>query len=52
MNTIVLLPLKESMAQCGAGKQDEWQGYVTVLVVNLGFIKFFSILTMVIRPMI
>jgi len=52
MNTFVLLPLQESMAQCSAGKQDQWRGYMTVLVVNHGMIKSISILTTVIRPMI
>ena len=36
MNTFVLLPLVESMAQTGAGEQDQWWGYMTVLVVNHG----------------
>jgi hypothetical protein len=52
MNTFVLLPLQESMAQCGACKHDQWRGYMTVLVVNPGIIKSISILTTVIRPMI
>jgi hypothetical protein len=52
MNTFVLLPLSESMAQRGAGKHDGWQGYMTVLVINHGIIKFISILTAVICPMI
>jgi len=52
MNTFVLLPLQESMAQRGAGKHDQWRGYMTVLVVNHGIIKSISIPTMVIRPMI
>ena len=52
MNTFVLLPLQESMAQRGAGNHDQWQVYMTVLVVNHGIIKSFSILTAVIRPMI
>jgi hypothetical protein len=34
MNTFVLLPRQESMAQRGAGKNDQWQGYMTVFVVN------------------
>ena len=51
MNAFVLLPLQESMAQCGAGKHDQWQGYMTVLVVNHGITKSMSILTAVIRPM-
>ena len=52
MYTCVLLPLQERMAQRGAGKHDQWRGYTTVLVVNQGIIKFISILTSVIRPMI
>jgi len=52
MNTFVLLPLQESMAQCGASKHDQWRGYMTVLVVNHGIVKSISILTAVIRPMI
>jgi len=52
MNTIVLLPLRESMAQRGAGKHDQWRGYMTVLVVIHGIIKSIRILTAVIRPMI
>jgi hypothetical protein len=52
MNTFVLLPLQESMAQCGAGKHDQWRGYMTVLVINHGIIKSIRILTTVIRPMI
>jgi hypothetical protein len=52
MNTVVLFPLQESMGQRGAGKCDEWRGYMTVLVVNQGIIKSISILTAVIRAMI
>jgi len=52
MNTYVLLPLPESMAQHGASIHDQWRGYVAVLVVNHGIIKSISILTAVIRPMI
>jgi hypothetical protein len=52
MNPFVLWPLQESMAQRGAGKQDQWRGYMTVLVVNHGIIKSISILTTVIRLMI
>ena len=40
------------MAQSGAGKHDQWQGYMTVLVVNHGIIKSISILTPVIHQMI
>jgi len=52
MNTFVLLPLQESMAQRSAYKHDQWQGYMTVLVVNHGIIKSISILTAVICPLI
>jgi hypothetical protein len=52
MNTFVLLQLQESVTQCGAGKQDQWRGYITVLVVNQGIIKSISIYTAVIHPMI
>jgi hypothetical protein len=52
MNPFLLLPLQESMAQRGAGKHDQWRGYMTVLVVNHGIEKSISILTAVIRLMI
>jgi hypothetical protein len=52
MNAFVLLPLQESMAQHGAGKHDQWRGYMTILVVYHGSIKSIRILTAVIRPMI
>jgi len=52
MNSIVRLPLHESMALCGAGKHDQWRGYMTVLVVNHRIIKSISILTVVICLMI
>jgi hypothetical protein len=52
MNTFVLVPLQENMAQRSAGKHDQWRGYMTVLVVNHGMIKSCSILTAVIRLMI
>jgi hypothetical protein len=52
MNTFVLLPLQESMAQRSAGKHDQWRGYMTVLAVNLGIIKSISILTAVFHQMI
>src|SRR5882757_8140306 len=52
MNTFVLLPLQQSMAQRGACKHDQWQGYMTVLVVNHPIIESISILTAVIRLMI
>jgi hypothetical protein len=52
MNTLVLLPLQESMAQRSAGKHDQWRGYMTVLNINHGIIKSIIILTGVIWPMI
>jgi len=52
MKAFVLLPLQEGMAQCGAGKHDQWRGYMTVLVINHGIMKSISILTAVIRLMI
>jgi hypothetical protein len=52
MNTFVLLPLQESMAQRGACKHDQWREYITVLGVNHGMIECISILTAVIRQMI
>ena len=39
------------MGQRSASKNDQWRGYMTVLVVNDGIIKSISILTAVIRPM-
>jgi hypothetical protein len=50
MNTFVLLPFQESMAQRGAVNHDQWRGYMTVLVVIHGITKSISILTAVIRP--
>ena len=52
MNVIVLLPLQVSMAQRGAGKHDQWGGYMTVLVANQGIMKSIRIFTVVILPMI
>jgi hypothetical protein len=52
MNTFVLLPLKQSMAQRSACKHDQWRGCMTVRVVNHGIIKSISVLTEVIRPVI
>jgi len=52
MNTFVLLPLQESMAQCVAGKHDQGRGYMTILVVNHGISKSISILNVVIRLVI
>jgi hypothetical protein len=39
------------MAQRSAGKHNQWRGYITVLVVIHGIVKFIRILTVVIRPM-
>jgi hypothetical protein len=52
MNSFVLVPLQESMAQRGGGKHAQWRGYMTVLVIIHGIIKYIDILTAVIRPMI
>jgi len=52
MNIFVLLPLQEGMAQPGACKHDQWQGYMTVRVINHWIIESISILTADIRPMI
>jgi hypothetical protein len=52
MHTFVPLPLQESMAQPSAGKHDQWEGYMTVLVVNYAIITFIRVLTTIIRPMI
>jgi len=52
MNSSVLLPLQQSMAQCGAGKHDQWQGDMAILVVNYRIINSISILTAVSRQMI
>jgi hypothetical protein len=52
MNTFVLSPPEENMAQCSAAKHEEWRVYITVLVPNHGIIKSINILTAVIRPMI
>ena len=52
MNTFLLLTLQEGMTQRGAGKHDQWQGNMTILVVNHGIIKSISILTAVIPPML
>jgi hypothetical protein len=52
MNTIVLLPLQESMVQRSAGKHDQWQWYMTVHVINNGIIQSISILAAVSRAMI
>jgi len=50
-NTFVVLPLPESMAQCGADIHDQSRGSPAVLVVNDGIIQSISILTAVIRPL-
>jgi hypothetical protein len=52
MNTVVPLPLQESMAPRSAGNHDQWRQYMAVLVVNHGIRKSISILTAVIRSMI
>jgi len=52
MNNIVPLTLQERKAQCSAGKHDQWQGYMTILVVKRATIKAISIITTVIRPII
>jgi hypothetical protein len=52
MNTFVLLPFQESMAQRGACEHNQWRGYMTVFVVNHGIIKSICILTWDIFPMI
>jgi hypothetical protein len=52
LNTFVLVPLQESVAQRGAGKHDQWRGYMTGVLVNHGIIKSISILTVVICLMI
>jgi hypothetical protein len=52
MKTFLLLPLQEIMAQRGAGKHNQWRGYMTIHVVNHGIIKSLSTLTAVIRKMI
>jgi len=52
MNAFVPLPLQEGMVQRGAGKHDQWRGYMTVLVVNHGIIKSIRILTAAIRAML
>jgi len=45
MNTFVILPLHEYMTQRDPGEHDQWQGYMTVFVVNHGIIKLISIPT-------
>jgi hypothetical protein len=52
MNTFVLLPLQESMAQRSAGKHDQWRVFMTALVINHGMIESIGILTAVIHLML
>jgi hypothetical protein len=52
MNAFVCLPSHESHAQPSAGKHDQCQGYMTVLVVNYGITMSIRILTAVICPII
>jgi hypothetical protein len=52
MNTFGLLPLQESMVQRGAGKHNQFQLYITVLMVDYRILKSLSILTAVVPPMI
>jgi hypothetical protein len=40
------------MAQLGAGKRNQWRGYMTILIVNHGIIKSICILTAAIRLLI
>jgi len=47
MNTFILSPLQESIAQCGAGKHDQWRVCVTIRIINHGIIKSISIVTAV-----
>jgi hypothetical protein len=51
MTTFVHLVLKESMAQCGAGKHNQWGGYMTFLSIKHGIVKYISILTVAICHM-
>jgi len=37
------------MAQCGAGKHNQWGGYMTFLSIKHGIAKYISILTIAIR---
>jgi len=50
MNTCILLPEQESMAQHSAAKHNQWRRKMTVHVVNDGIIKSISSLTAVISP--
>jgi len=52
MNTFVLLPLQEHMAQRCAGKHVQWRGYMTIHVVKYGIIESMGILTVDIRLLI
>jgi len=40
------------MVQCGAGKRDQWRGYMSVVAINHGSIKSISRHTVVIYLMI
>jgi hypothetical protein len=52
MDASVLLPLQGCRAHRVASQHDQWHGYMTILVVNLGIMKSISMLTTVIQPMI
>jgi hypothetical protein len=52
MNTFVLSPLQQSMAQRSAGKNIQRGWYMTVLVIKHGIMKFISIRTVVSHLMI
>jgi hypothetical protein len=52
MNSFVLLPLQESMAQRGACSHDQWRGYMSIPVFDHGIIKSKSMLTAVICQVI
>jgi hypothetical protein len=45
MNNSVRSPLLESMMQRGAGQRDQWRGYITILVVNHGILKYIGIVS-------
>jgi len=51
MDTFVLLPLQQSIAQCSVGIHDQWRRYMTVLVMNGGMMESISIPSPVIRRM-
>jgi len=52
MNTVVLLPLQESMVKCGAGIHDQWQGCMAIDFIDHGKIQPISIPTTDDCPMI